>query len=363
MQMNVQLHHRDLGHHGCDWQVTLTIGTVTVRRPRVRDVDEPLRSKVLPLFVRRSNELAALLPELYLHGLALGGFDLAMRGLFGEGAALSASSMARLRGTWSAEYDAWCARRFDDRQLVYVWADGVYVKAGLEKEKAALLVLVGAMVDGTKEVLAVVPGYRESTEAWASVLRDLRDRGLREPACIVADGALRIWAAIGSVWPKAKEQRCWNHKIVNVLDKLPKKHHDEAKALLKAMCYAPTKLEAEAEKVAFIERFELEHPRATKCLQADWERMATFFGLPREHWKHLRTTNIVESPFAVVRLRTDAAKRFKKVENATAMIWKLLMVAESNFRLLDGPNRLRDVYRGKIFEDGKEVTSRKRRTE
>jgi putative transposase len=314
--------------HGKPRKVALTCGTISVRRPLVRGLDEPFRSKVLPLFVRKTNEVAALLPELYLHGLALGDFELAMRGLLGAAAPLSASSIARLRTTWTSEYEAWSQRRFDDQEVVYVWADGIYVKAGLEKEKAALLVLIGAMRDGTKKVLTVVPGHRESEPTWSDLLRDLKQRGLQEPACVIADGALGIWAAIGNVWPQAKEQRCWNHKTVNVLDKLPKKDQPEAKELLKAMAYADTLAQAAAERAVFEERF-ADQPRAVKCIVADWDRMTTFFSLPKEHWKHLRTTNIIESPFAAVRLRTDAAKRFKKVESATAMLWKLLMVAES----------------------------------
>lgn len=345
--------------HGKPRTVAMMSGTVTVRRPRVRDVDEPLRSKVLPLFVKKTNELGAMLPSLYLHGLALGDFELALRGLLGDGAPLSASSIARLRQSWSGEYDAWCARRLDDRELVYVWADGIYVKAGLDKEKAALLVLIGGMKDGSKEVLAVVAGHRESEASWSEILRDLKRRGLHEPKCVVADGALGVWAAISSVWPTSKEQRCWNHKTVNVLDKLPKKEQPAATELLRAMAYASTKKEAELERLSFEKRF-ADHPRAVKCIKDDWDRMTTFFGFPQQHWKHLRTTNIIESPFAAIRLRTDAAKRFKKVESATAMLWKLLSVAESRFRKLDGANQLSDVYHGVEFIDGKKAVGEPR---
>jgi transposase-like protein len=346
--------------HGKPRKVSLTCGTIVVRRPRVRDLDEPLRSKVLPLFRRRSNEIGDMLPNLYLHGLALGDFELALRGLLGDAAPLSKSSIDRLRASWQGEFDAWSNRRLDDKELVYAWADGIYVKAGLEKEKAALLVIIGAMRDGTKEVLAVVPGYRESEASWAEVLRDLKERGLSEPACVVADGHLGIWKAIERVWPTAKEQRCWNHKTQNVLDKLPKKEHPEAKEMLRKMAYAPTKKAAEEERMAFERRFRRHEGRAVKCLLDDWDRLVTFFSLPKDHWKHLRTTNIVESPFASVRLRTDAAKRFKKVENATAMLWKLLMVAEASFRALDGAKHLRDVHAGRKFVDGEIVVEKKR---
>jgi len=238
---------------------------------------------------------------------------------------------------------------------VYVWADGIYVKAGLEKEKAALLVVIGAMKDGTKEVLAVVPGFRESKESWLGVLRDLRDRGLRPPRMVMADGAAGIWGAVDQVWPEADTQRCWNHKIMNVLDRLPKPVQREARKLLSSIPVAASRLQAEKLRDAFGDRFRDRYPEAAKTLEKDWDRMVTFYNYPTEHWKHLRTTNIVESPFAAVRLRTDAARRFQKTPNATAMIWKLLMVAQQRFRKLGGEVEIADVYEGAKFTDGKRV--------
>ncbi|MCJ7627507.1 MAG: IS256 family transposase, partial [Longimicrobiales bacterium] len=242
-----------------------------------------------------------------------------------------------------------------------VWADGIYVKAGLEREKAALLVVIGAMSDGTKEVLALTSGYRESTDSWAAVFRDLVGRGLGEPRLLVADGNAGIWAAAAQVWPGAEEQRCWNHKIRNVLDRLPKKLQGEAKELLRAIAYAPSLAEALKAREAFSQRYRPWYPKAVETLQDDWDRMVTFFGFPESHWKHLRTTNIVESPFASVRLRTSAAKRFKRVENATALIWKLMGVAEKQFRKLDAPHQLKDVFEGRKFEDGKPVSTQQRK--
>jgi transposase-like protein len=330
-------------------------GTIAIRRPRVRGLEERFESRILPLFVRRTKEVGDLLPELYLHGLAQGDFERALRGLLGEGAPLSPSSIERLRAKWQLEYEAWRSRRLDDRELVYGWADGIYVKAGLEREKAGLLVVVGAMRDGRKEVLAVVPGYRESKESWAEVLRDLRDRGLRPPKLWIADGNLGIWAALAEIWPEAEEQRCWNHKILNVLDRLPRKLRSEAKALLTRIPYAPSRAEAESLRNAFAKRYRRGYPQAVDTLEGDWDRMVTFYAYPEEHWKHLRTTNIVESPFAAVRLRTDAAKRFKKVPSATTLIWRVLMVAEKRFRRLNAPELLAEVYAGRTFEDGKPV--------
>jgi len=342
-------------------QLVLSCGTVELRRPRARNLDERFESRVLPLFARQSREVAALLPELYLHGLSKGDFELALRGLLGEGAALSPGSIERLRGKWQADYDAWNAWDLGDRELVYVWADGVYVKAGLEREKAALLVVIGAMADGTKEVLAVTPGYRESTESWKALFADLKARGLEVPKLMVADGAAGAWAAASAVWPATREQRCWNHKLVNVLDQLPKKVQAMAREMLCAIPYAPTRGEAVKRRERFGKAFRRTHPRAVEILEKDWERMVAFYDFPKEHWKHLRTTNVVESPFAAVRLRTDAAKRFKKTENATAMIWRLLLVAEKRFRKIDAPHLAAAVYRGVLFDDGVKITKTNQR--
>jgi transposase-like protein len=341
--------------HGKPRKLTLKTGTIEVRRPRARNLEDPFESRLLPLFAKRSKEVGELLPELYLHGLSKGDFELALRGLLGDGAALSASSIERLRAKWQLEYDAWHERPLHDREPIYLWADGVWIKAGLEKEKAALLVVVAAYRDGRKEVLAVEAGHRESMSSWRDVLRNLAGRGLAAPKLVVGDGALGLWAALPQVWPQAKEQRCWNHKLVNVLDKLPKKVQPEAKQMLTPIPYAPTRAEAEAMAAKFKEKYADLHPRATACLVDDWDRMVTFYDFPAEHWKHLRTTNIIESPFATVRLRTDAAKRFKKVPNATAMIWKVLCVVQKRFRRLDAPELARDVHAGRQFIDGKPV--------
>ena len=330
-------------------------GTITIRRPRVRGLEERFESRVLPLFARRTKEVGRLLPELYLHGLAQGDFALALRGLLGDGAPLSSASIERLRAKWELEYEAWCSRRLDDRELVYAWGDGIYVKAGLEREKAALLVVIGAMSDGHKEVLAVVPGHRESKESWASVLRDLRDRGLQPPKLLVADGNAGVWAAAAEVWPEVEEQRCWNHKIVNVLDKLPKQAQNEAKQLLGEIPYAPSRAEAVRRRERFAQRYRKGYPKAVETLEQDWDRMMTFYQFPEAHWKHLRTTNVVESPFAAVRLRTGAAKRYKKAQSATALIWRVLMLAERRFRRLDVPELLAEVYAGSKFDDGQPV--------
>jgi transposase-like protein len=338
--------------YGKPRRLSTSCGTIQIRRPRVRNLEERFESRILPLFARRTKEVGQLLPELYLHGLSQGDFELALRGLLGEGAPLSPASIGRLRAKWVADHQDWKERRLDGRELVYAWADGIYVKAGLEKDKACLLVVIGAMSDGRKEVLALTPGYRESTESWLEVLRDLRDRGLEQPILIAADGNMGIWAAVDQIWPDSKQQRCWNHKIINVLDKIPKRAQAEARALLVQIPYADTRQEAERLQKRFAARYRTQFPNAVDALERDWDRMITFYDLPKDHWKHLRTTNIVESPFASVRLRTNASKRYKKVANATALIWRTMMVAETRFRKLDAPDLLKDVYARKQYQDG-----------
>jgi putative transposase len=212
--------------------------------------------------------------------------------------------------------------------------------------------MIGALTDGQKVVLAVESGQRESKESWGAMLRDLRARGLRPWRCTIADGHLGIWAALGEQQPTAAEQRCWNHRITNVLDAVPTKHQAEARTLLCAMPYADTQAACEELRAQFDQRYRQLAPKAVERLGGDWERLVTFYQFPREHWRHLRTTNVVESPFAAVRLRTTAAKRFKKVDFATAMIWKVLRIAETTFRRLNAPELLPAVYAGVKYVDG-----------
>lgn len=338
--------------YGKERKLSLMSGTVVVRRPRVRNLEERFESRLLPLFKRRSREVGEMLPELYLHGLSSGDFELALRGLLGEGAPLSASSMMRLKGKWQVEYDEWKKRSLADLEVVYWWADGLYVKAGLEDRKCALLVIIAALTNGDKVLIACESGERESKESWLKVLRPLKERGLTFPKVTVADGHLGVWSALGEIHPSGDEQRCWNHKIVNVLDDLPKKEQPIAADLLSDMAYAPTLEVCQKKRDAFVERYQKTDAKAVETLLRDWERMVTFYRYPKEHWLHLRTTNIVESPFSSVRLRTEASRRYKKVESAKAMIWKLLGVAEKRWRKLNAPELLPLVHQGKKFKDG-----------
>jgi transposase-like protein len=317
---------------------------------------ERFESRLLPVFKRRTEAVGQLLPTLYLHGLAEGDFDLALRGLLGDGAPLSASSIARLKASWQAEYEEWRTRSLADLEPVYLWVDGVYVKAGLEKDKAAMLVILAGLRDGRKLVLAVESGYRESTESWAALLRDLKARGLRPPRLVVGDGHLGIWGALTAVFPLARQQRCWNHRLLNVLDKLPKRLQPEGRRLLTAIPYAETREEADRQKRAFQTWCAKKGvPAVGHALDQDWDRLVAFYEFPKAHWKHLRTSNPIESPFAAVRLRTAAAKRYKKVENATAVIWKTLLIAERTFRRLDAPELLAEVAEGVTYINGERV--------
>ena len=332
----------------------MSLGTVEIRRPRVRDLGERFVSKVLPFFKRQTKQVRDLIPELYLHGLASGDFEMALRGLLGEGAPLSATSLQRLKEKWQGEYEQWKSELVEEKEWAYLWADGIYVKAGIGKEKAALLVVIGVKRDGSKSYLALEPGYRESKESWAEVLRQLKKRGLKTARLFVGDGNLGLWAAVGEIYPHAQEQLCWNHKMLNVMDAVSKKEQVEVKRYLNAMMYAESREEALKERKKFEQAFR-HNPKAVKTVVENWDRLTAYYDFPREHWKHLRTSNVVESPFSRVRLRTEASRRFKSQVNATCLIWKTMMVAEMSFRKLDAPELVAKVVDGTQYKDGEEI--------
>lgn len=345
--------------HGKPRRLTLSNGTITLRRPRARGLERRFESRILPLFLRRTPEVNDLLPELYLHGLAQGDFDLALRGLLGDEAPISATTVARLKEKWHVEWEEWATRRLDELEVVYLWVDGMYVKAGFEKEKAAVLVVMAALRDGSKVLVALKAGYRESKEAWSDILRDLKRRGMSCPRLVVGDGNLGIWSALGEIYPQAREQRCWNHRIVNAVDKVPKKHQAQALVYLRQIPYAESVQEAERLKSKYQQWCRKKgFEEAARVLDRDWERMITFYDFPKEHWQHLRTSNPIESPFSALRLRTDAARRFKKIESALAVIWKMFLVAEKRFRRLNAPELLKDVYQGVKYVNGLRATVR-----
>jgi transposase-like protein len=297
--------------YGKKRKVAVGSGTMNIRAPRVRESRPPFKSHVLKSYQRQSGHLKAMIPELYLHGLATGDFELALRGFLGDGASLSASSVSRLKEQWETEYERWRKRSLKDNDYVYLWCDGIYPKAGLVGDKTALLVILGVNKDGCKEPLAILEGYRESTESWKSVLHDLKERGLDNPRLFIGDGALGLWASIREVYPKADEQRCWVHKMRNVKTHFPKRLHDEVKGYLREMYYAATKENTLDLMDQFAERFGKSYPRAVECLLKDKDSLLTYFNYPRPHWVSLKTTNPIESIFAPVKLRTNAAKRIR----------------------------------------------------
>jgi transposase-like protein len=241
----------------------MSVGTVEIRRPRVGSLDERFESRILPMFKRQSEQVRALIPELYLHGLASGDFELALREMLGEGAPLSASSLQRLKEKWQGAYDQWKSAPIQETDWAYLWADGIYVKAGVGKEKAALLVVIGVQRDGQKRFLALEPGYRESKESWAMVLRQLKCRGVKSARLFVGDGNLGLWAAVGEVYPQAHEQLCWNHKMLNVIDAVSKKEQSQAKSHLTTMMYADNRQEALKERKKFEQAFR-HNPKAVR---------------------------------------------------------------------------------------------------
>jgi putative transposase len=352
--------------HARERRVTVGSGTVRIRAPRVNDkrVDEQtgerqkFSSKILPAYARRSPKVTDVLPVLYLRGLSTGDFGPALRDLLGEDASgLSPSSIGRLTEQWQAEHEAFRRRSLRFHRYAYLFVDGIHMSVRLgEDDRVCLLVVIGVREDGEKELLAVEDGYRESTDSWAAVLRDLRDRGLTTPKLVTGDGALGAWAALRDVFPEAREQRCWVHKIANVLDALPKRLQPRAKTLLHEMMEAPTCADARAGLERFREEFDSKYPKAVSKLDKDWKQLVAFYDLPAEHWRHLRTTNPIESSFATVKLRTRVTKGAGSKKAALAMAYKLLDAAQERWRRFNGHELVIDVLAGARFKDGIRVT-------
>ena len=343
-------------------------GTVEVAAPRVNDrrvIDgerQRFTSKILPPYMRRSPKVDEVLPILYLRGLSTGDFREAIPALLGEDASgLSATTITRLTNQWEAEHREFQSRDLSDRQYVYVWVDGIHVNVRLEDDRVCLLVMIGARSDGTKELIAVEDGYRESKESWASLLRGLSKRGLTAPVVAVGDGALGFWAAVRDVWPQTRGQRCWMHRLANVLDKLPKRLQGRAKQALHEIMDAETRADAERAADEFEAEYGAKYPKAVASLRRDFDKLLTFFDFPAEHWKHLRTTNLVESPFSTVRLRTRVTKGAGSRTKAITMAFKLLDMAEKRWRRINGPEQLPLVARGVKYRDGIQIESKEER--
>ena len=341
-------------------QVTCGAGTLTVQAPRVNDrrVDaqgqrQRFTSQILPPSMRRSPKVAEVLPVLYLRGLSTGDFREALPILLGEDAAgLSPTNIARLTAVWEEEYHVFRRRSLAERDYVYVWVDGVHFNIRLADERLCTLVMLGVRPDGTKELIAVEDGYRESTESWAVLLRDLKRRGMRAPGLAVGDGALGFWAAVREVWPETREQRDWCHKLANVLDKLPQGLQAKAKRALREIMYAETRAVADELIDRFATVYGPKYPKAVACLVGDREVLLTHFDFPAEHWLHIRTTNPVESPFATVRLRQRVTKGAGSRTKGLTMAFKLLAMAEQRWRRLNGAHLLPLVRAGVRFVDG-----------
>ena len=344
-------------------EIMTGIGPVGVRCPRVRDrVGEGSQrirfsSAILPPYARRSKSLEVLIPILYLKGISTGDFEEALVALLGKDAGgLSASTVGRLKEAWSEEHRRWSKRDLSAKRYVYFWVDGIHVQARLEDDAQCLLVIIGATPEGKKELVGLTDGVRESTRSWKELLLDLKRRGLSMgPELAVADGALGFWQALEEVWPRTRGQRCWVHKTANVLNKLPKSQQSKAKRALQEIWMAETKKDALLAFDAFIETWGVKYDRATECLIKDRDALLAFYDFPAEHWKHLRTTNVIESSFATVRHRTVRSKGCLSNKTALAMIFKLAEAAEKSWRRLDGHNQLPKVIHGIKFTDGIEV--------
>ncbi len=341
-------------------KITLGAGTIPVGAPRVNDrrinADGERRrftSRILPPYMRRSPKVAEVLPVLYLRGLSTGDFREALAALLGDDASgLSATNIARLTNEWETEYRAFQQRSLADRDYVYVWVDGVHFNVRLEDDRLCTLVMIGARADGTKDLIAVEDGYRESAESWKTVLRDLKRRGMRAPVVAVGDGALGFWAAVRDVWPKTRAQRDWFHKLGNILDKLPKRLQPRVKAALHEVMYADTRAHARDAITRFATEYRAKYPKAVTTLEQDADALLTFFDFPAEHWKHLRTSNVIESPFATVRLRQRVTKGAGSRTKGLLMAYKLLDMAQARWRRLDGAHLLPLVRDGVAFVDG-----------
>jgi putative transposase len=346
--------------HARQREVMTVAGSIPVRAPRVDDRRTDLvsggrvrfRSVILPPWCRKSPKVAEVLPLLYLHGLSTGDFVPALEAFFGSPAGLSAAAVGRLLGAWQADYQAFCGRDLTDRDYVYVWADGVHFRVRLEQARLCCLVMVGVRADGTKELVAVADGERESTDSWAEVLRDLRRRGMQAPVVAVGDGALGLWAALRDVFPATRHQRDWVHKLANVLGCLPASVQAGARKALAEIRDAPDRDHAQGAIQAFARDYGVKWPKAVAKITDDAEELLCFFDFPAEHWVHLKTSNPIESTFASVRLRTRVTKGPGSKAAGLAMAFKLLEAAQDRWRAVNGPHLVALVRTGARFDKG-----------
>jgi putative transposase len=335
------------------------LGPIEVQQPRVRDrrpagQREAFSSAILPPYLRKTRSLEELIPWLYLKGVSTGDFSEALQALLGpEAPGLSATTITRLKAVWEGEHQAWAERSLAGKRYVYVWADGVHFNIRLEEGRQCILVLMGATADGQKELIAIADGYRESEQSWKELLLDCKARGMDiEPSLAIGDGALGFWKAMRQVWDGTKEQRCWVHKLANVLDKLPKGSQAKAKGMLHEIYLAETKEAAGKAFDLFVATYGAKYPKATECLEKDRDVLLAFYDFPAEHWVHIRTTNPIESVFSTVRLRHDKTKGNGSRAACLAMVYKLMESASKGWRSLNGSPLLAEVVKGTVFIDG-----------
>ena len=347
--------------HGPERTVLTGAGPLQIRRPRVDERKavgdenhEPFSSAILPRFLRRTPTLEGPLATLYLKGISSNDFPTALAGILGEGAAgLSATTITRLKQVWEREYDEWRTRDLKTKEYAYIWVDGIHFNVRLEEERSCILVVIGANFNGEKEILAVRDGYRESEQSWKEVLLDLKHRGLViDPKLAIGDGALGFWKALPQVYPTTRSGRCWVHKTANVLDKMPKGVQGRAKAMIHDIYRAETKESAMKAYQLFITTYEDKYPKAVACLEKDEDAMFAFYDFPAAHWQHIRSTNVIESVFATVRLRTYKTKGCGTRTATLTMVFKLIQEAEKTWRKIARWNQLRLVQEGRKFQDG-----------
>ena len=342
-------------------EVTTAAGAVPVRQPRVNDkrIDEAtgerrrFSSTILPAWSRKSPRVAEVLPLLYLHGLSSSDFGPALTQFLGSDAGLSPATITRLTTQWQDEAALFNKRSLHESDYVYMWVDGIHLKVRLEQDKVCLLVIIGVRADGTKQLIALADGFRESTESWADLLRSCKRRGMAAPVLAVGDGALGFWAAVREVFPQTREQRCWFHKIANVLNALPKSAQPGAKAALTEIWNAEDKTHAETAAKAFAADYGVKWPKAAAKITDDLDVLLAFYDYPAEHWIHLRTTNPIESTFATVRLRQRVTKGPGSRAAGIAMAFKLIEAAQARWRMVNAPHLVALVRAGAPFTNGK----------
>lgn len=335
------------------------MGPIPVQQPRVRDRREgySFSSGILPKYKRRTKSLDALIPELYLRGISTNHFPDALTAVLGENAAgLSPTNIVRLKESWEKEYDSWQSRSLSGAHYVYIWADGIYFNIRLDEDRPCMLVLIGVTEEGRKELVGIHDGSRESKQSWKDFLQSLRARGMTQsPSLAIGDGALGFWAALEEEFPQCRQQRCWVHKTANILDKMPKSVQSNAKKMIHEMYLSPTKETALRAYDEFLRHYGAKYPTACKCLEKDKDQLFTFYDFPAEHWKHIRTTNPIESTFATVRHRTRQTKGCGNRMATLTMVYKLGKVAEKGWIRLKGFSLLSKVVAGIKFKDGEEV--------